>query len=264
MPQPHSTCSMPARLYRTVSWSGITSSPWRQQSSPVLTTTLSSSPMCAGRPSASFAPPTPPASATTRRHASRRCSSTSPIRSIVSASYGAGMSTRMCRNPRSRIGRRLSAIAAGSPTWVAYASSSSWPVERHDLPVRVERRLAGVADDQVDGDGLLDRRRVAADLRAPLAQPSSLPSELSIDPAECSTGRRSGRASGASSSGPDPPIMIGRRRWTGRGATSASCIGYAAPSWSRRARRRAAAGAARTDSSSRSSRSPKPLPKSIP
>src|SRR5262245_46604587 len=41
-------------------------SPWRSRSSPVLTTTVRSAPTTACSPSASLAPPTPPASSTTR------------------------------------------------------------------------------------------------------------------------------------------------------------------------------------------------------
>ena len=42
--------SRPASVYMTVSWSGQTSRPWRSRSSPVLTTTVGSSPTAAWRP----------------------------------------------------------------------------------------------------------------------------------------------------------------------------------------------------------------------
>src|SRR3989442_4527868 len=63
--QPNSGFSSPASVYMTVSWSAHTRRPWRSVSSAVFTTTVRRSPRIAWRPSASFAPPTPPASATT-------------------------------------------------------------------------------------------------------------------------------------------------------------------------------------------------------
>src|SRR5262245_13273277 len=78
MPQPHWRLAIPASVYITVSWSGITRSPCRSVSSPVLTTTVSRSPTCAARPCASFAPPTPPASATTRGASAAAPSLTGP------------------------------------------------------------------------------------------------------------------------------------------------------------------------------------------
>ncbi len=52
----------------------------------------------------------------------------SPIRPIVSVSYGAGMSTRTWRNPSSRIGRSPSAISAGGPTKKFQSGSNSSPL----------------------------------------------------------------------------------------------------------------------------------------
>ena len=77
MPQPRSSSNRPASMYMTASWSGITSRPCRSVSSPVLTMTVSSpGARTACRPCASFAPPVPPARATTftrsRRRAARR------------------------------------------------------------------------------------------------------------------------------------------------------------------------------------------------
>src|SRR5690348_14460453 len=54
---------MPARVYMTVSRSGQMVRPRCSKSSPVLTRTASFSPRSCAKPSASFAPPTPPASA---------------------------------------------------------------------------------------------------------------------------------------------------------------------------------------------------------
>src|SRR5439155_856789 len=56
-----------ASVYITVSWSAQTRSPCRSVSSAVFTITVSRAPTTACSPSASFAPPTPPASTTTGR-----------------------------------------------------------------------------------------------------------------------------------------------------------------------------------------------------
>src|SRR5215217_8150221 len=66
MPQPVSGLAIPARVYITVSRSGQMCSPQRSKSSAVFTTTeRSPDGTTASRPAASFAPPTPPASAST-------------------------------------------------------------------------------------------------------------------------------------------------------------------------------------------------------
>ena len=65
-PQPRSSSNRPASMYMTASWSGMTSRPCRSVSSPVLTMTVRSpGGRTAWRPWASFAPPVPPARATT-------------------------------------------------------------------------------------------------------------------------------------------------------------------------------------------------------
>src|SRR3712207_4683067 len=65
-PQPVSWLEMPARVYITVSRSGQTRKPQRSKSSAVFTTTARSPDgSTASRPAASFAPPIPPASAST-------------------------------------------------------------------------------------------------------------------------------------------------------------------------------------------------------
>ena len=99
--------SGPASMYMTASWSGMTSRPCRSVSSPVLTMTVRSpSGRTACRPWASFAPPVPPARATTfTRSAPSRSSPTRGMRSIVSRSYGAGIRTMTVSKPSSVYGR---------------------------------------------------------------------------------------------------------------------------------------------------------------
>ena len=173
----------------TVSWSGITSRPWRSVSSPVLTTTVSAvADVPPGGRAPASRPPTPPASATTRRrHALRAARATSPIRSIVSRSYGAGMpDDDGAGSPSSTIRpERVGDLRPASRAGRRRSSMSSTPLPASDRRVARPRPPRGVADDDREADrssrsspGRARRRRSArariASLRADLVDRAAI------------------------------------------------------------------------------------------
>jgi hypothetical protein len=168
----------------------------------------------------------------------------------------------MWRKPRSRIGRRPSAISSGVPEEVPRLVELL-AGRRHPPPVGGHRGVAGVADDEVDGRRSLDLVRVPPDGGAVLAQDAVAFHQLIRQavhvPLVAVPRQRPERLLRAGA-----PIMIGRCAWTGRGATSASRIGYNRPVVRTRSSPSSRRRISITDSSSRSSRSPNPLPKSIP
>ena len=264
MPQPHSTCSMPGERVHD----GVVVGHHEQPVALRVVAGVDDDRQVArrgapARPSASFAPPTPPASATTRRHASRveAARRTSPIRSIVSRSYGAGMPTMTCRKPRSMI--RPEAVgdrSAGSPTWTSPAlvvrpgrSTRCSPGTASSAAARVSRMTSREADRH------LDRRRVAADVRAVLAQdrrPSPrAPRSIAADVFHCVAvaGDRPQRLLRPGPADQDRQAALDGPRLAQRvvhPVDAALVASTRSPSSSRRM--------SITDSSSRSSRSPKP------
>ena len=121
-------------------------------------------PRWAARPSASLAPPTPPASSTTligrapRRP--RRCGRSS------ARSYGAGMRTMTVEKPRSRNGRMAAARSAGEPARCGPPAHRSTPLAASD-GVHPAWRAAAASSSMTIGKliGHLERRQVAPDRR---------------------------------------------------------------------------------------------------
>ena len=112
-PSPTRGCRCPASVYITVSWSGEMRRPWRSRSSAVLTMTSRRARDAPAARARACAPPTPPASRTTRprlmalergHRAEERSLSLANLgrRSIVSRSNGAGMRTMTVEKPSSR------------------------------------------------------------------------------------------------------------------------------------------------------------------
>ena len=223
MPQPHSTCSIPASVYSTVSWSGMTSRPWRSQSSPVLTTTVR--PVAEVRLEAVRELGAADAAgqrddAASRRHALRSSTHLAdPVDRLAVVRRGHVDEDV----PEAQVEERPEAVGdlgrrARAKTLPTSASNSSplWPrAAPGSTRARPSRR---VADDDVEADRPLDRRRVAADRRAVLAQ-----DRVRRRATSSSVARRVPRSPYRASVrsvffGPEPPIRIGRCAWTGRGA----------------------------------------------